>query len=529
MRNYIVTILVLLICLLSGHEAYAKSVRIVASMPIQEQLNMPNSTYIINDEIDLKGNTITLPSSSVLRFKKGGSIKNGVLEGNRTKVKATRNNTFHNCVIKGNWNVDCAYSSMFDDDLDATLLLKNLSCLSPNIRLSSKRNYSINACEESIDAEFIGADGKEKPIIKFHTTDPNVSGIKIYGCKIRLRNLIVEDDYAPSNDSIYGKNNATLGNTIAILSRNGVVGQLTVENCDFRGSTSSSWVASSQTRNCFVKYCTFTGYMADHGVYCSMKAESFVVDNCSIKDVTHASGLFKVRTSDSLQLFSISNTTAHNFNGYLAMLSLLETPDAKIIFDHIKVTRDEGNHSVFYGFCMNDETKSLRGHGYNAGRISITHCDFGYGYDGNSIIYAGAGNRVCAREITYDHVETNESNFGGGMVDEIIVNNCTFNDCSGDKGIYISAKEITIKNSSLSNGKQTNCVFLINYDKDYTNAIVLDKTNISFKTNTVFDVRKGNLLNVNLSKCRILKSSGPIIKSTDQAEVNYIEKGSVFF
>lgn len=524
MRNPLITLLFFLVVLLVGHDVHAKSVCIVTTIPLQEQLNKPNTTYVIKETIDLKGNTLIMPAFSVLRFGKDGSIKNGTIQGDKTNVRPTRNNVFRNCVIMGSWNVKCAYSSMFDNDLDAMLLLKNLSCLSTFVKLSSKRNYHINASEELINVENLESDGIVKPVIKFHTTDPNVSGIRICGRNIRLHNLIIEDDYKPSNDAIYGPNNATIGNTIAILSRNGTIDILTIDNCDFRGGTSSSWVASSQTRNCFVKNCTFTGYMADHGVYCSMKAETFRVESCTIIDVTHVSGLFKVRTSDRLRSFSIRNVAAHNYNGYLAMVSLLETPEAVVTLDHITITKDTDNNSVFYGFCMNDETKNLKGRGYNASRISITNCNFGYGYDGNSVIYAGAGKSVCVKEVVYNKVDAKESNFGGGCSNRISVSNSIFNECSGDKGISLCTKELIIKTSKMNNRKVSNCLFLVNYDNDFMQKLSLQNVEIEANTNTLISIAGGDQIGLLLRGCNFIKPLREIYTASARCRVDYIKK-----
>ena len=471
-----------------------------------------NSTIVVKKDINLNGRTVILGDGIVLSFK-GGSLRNGTVMGTKTKLKKTRANVFHDCNIRGEWDVDCVYSTMFDRDVEALTLLKNMSCLSPVLKLLANRSYEIHALGEIINAEILEGDGRVKPIIVFHTIDPNVEGLVISGANVTLRNLKVIDDYDVKNDALYGENRPTIGNTISVKGPKNEVQNLIVDNCDFQGGTSSSWVASSQTRNCRVRGCTFTGYMADHGVYCSVKVETFMVDRCNIYDVSHVSGLFKIRTSDRLQYFSLSNVTAHNFNGYLAFVSLLETPLAEIVYDHVTVTKDAGNTSIFYGFCMGDEREGQLQNGYNANCITVSNCSFRYGYNSNSVIYPGSGNKVCVKEVVYKNVCASESNFGGGVVDRMVVNNSQFYDCVGEKGISINTKALIMKNCLLQGGKNRNCLFLVNYDNQRLEYFSMHSVEIDIQTKYLISVVGGEKIKVSLYRCSSLKPIHSILNS----------------
>lgn len=510
------------------YHAFAKKVNIQTFDDLVRAERISNSTLVIKKEIDLHNRMVKIAAGSTLIFK-GGSFKNGTVVGAKTKLRRTENNIFHNCEINGEWVVESANSTMFDKDVDAMTLLKNMSRLSPNLKLSTNRSYDLYAQGETIKAERLEGDGKDKPKLAFHTTNPNIDGIVIMGNNVTLRNLAVIDDYDVKNNVVYGSNTSTIGNTIAVKGPNNTVETLTIEDSDFSGGTSSSWVASSQTRNCLVNNCTFTGYMADHGVYCSMKVEIFKVMNCRINDVTHVSGLFKVRTSDRLKCFGLSNVTAHNYNGYLAVVSLLETPMAEIVFDHITVTKDEGNNSTFYGFCMSDETNNLRGKGYNSKRITVSNSLFGYGYAGNAVIYPGAGKSVCVKEIIYDRVVANESNFGGGCSDRISVNNSRFNECSGDKGIYLCTKELSIKKSKLNNSKASNCLLLANYDNDFMQKLSLQNVEIDANANTLINVVSGSQIGLLLKDCNLVKLPHDIYKAPKncRVDVGYMNSNNI--
>lgn len=516
MRVRFLFVLLSLVLLSTNMEARRIIIRRLEDL--EHALTFDGCRLLIKGSIDLKGTTLTLPIYSKLVFK-NGSLKNGYLIGTETSIANTSKNIFHNCMIQGSWKLDYACSTLFDDDLEAIDLLKNLSCLSSYLRLSSKRSYIIFAQGEHIKAEVIEAEGKEKPSIVFHTINPNVPGIVLIGNDVRLRNLIIKDDYDVKNDAKYGTNNPTIGNTIDVRGLNNIVETLNIDGCDFRGGTSSSWVASSHVKNCLVKNCTFNGFMADHGVYCSMKTETFKVENCIINDVTYVNGLFKVRTSDKFHLFNIANVTAHNINGYLATISLLETRDAEIAFKYITVTRDSGNNSIFYGFCINDETKSLRGDYYNARCISFCNCFFGYGYDSNPIIYAGAGNRVCAKEIKYDHVKSIGSNFGGGNTDKLSISDCQFDECCGENGIYLCTRRMLLEKSTLNSNNRSNCLFLVNYENEYMQSLTLQNVDINANTNTIVSIMGGKQVDLCVKDCKITNKTSELFKSLKTCNV----------
>lgn len=507
--------------------SYAKRINVHTLEELMLAANKSNNTIVVRKHIDLEKNRVILSKNSVMRFK-CGSLKNGIIEGNQTYLKGTKKNVFRDCTIAGTWNTVCAYSSMFDNDLETMTLLKNMSVLSPVLRLSADRAYRIHAQGETLFAEVIEAEGKEKPTLIFHTTAPNVEGLLIKGKNVILRNLIVTDDYDEKNDALYGANKQTSGNTISVKGVKNAVETLIVDGCDFQGGTSSSWVASSQTKNCRVENCTFTGYMADHGVYCSMKVETYQVKNCKLRDITRASGVFKVRTSKNLHSYSIINVDAHNMNSYLGMLSLMETPEAEVTLNHICVTKDEDNNSVFYGFCFNDETKSLMGKGYNASRITFSYCTFGYGYKGNSIIYHGAGSRVCAKEIVYDHVVASESNFGGGVADKIAVMNSRFDECCGDKGIYFSARSLQIENSEIRSSRARKSLFWVNPDNQLMQSASLNNVTMDANVTNLFNVVTGDNIDIHLEDCIMMQKPLELIKSPTTARVNYRAERSVF-
>jgi len=72
-----------------------------------------NTEYFIQYDYDLDGATVTLPANASLVFM-GGSIKNGTLIGNNTRIQAKKGvMIFDNITIQGTWDVAEAYSSWF--------------------------------------------------------------------------------------------------------------------------------------------------------------------------------------------------------------------------------------------------------------------------------------------------------------------------------------------------------------------------------------------------------------------------------
>jgi hypothetical protein len=74
-----------------------------------------SSKYIaIKHDIDLNGDTIYLPERCILDFK-GGALRNGMLIGNDTQVRAQCHTIFHNIDISGSWITPIIYATWFEN------------------------------------------------------------------------------------------------------------------------------------------------------------------------------------------------------------------------------------------------------------------------------------------------------------------------------------------------------------------------------------------------------------------------------
>lgn len=77
-----------------------------------EQVTKENTIYEIRYKFDLNGKSIVIPVDCVLEFK-GGSLKNGTIIGNNTKIIAGITCIFEGISTKGNFNIECTYAEWF--------------------------------------------------------------------------------------------------------------------------------------------------------------------------------------------------------------------------------------------------------------------------------------------------------------------------------------------------------------------------------------------------------------------------------
>ena len=91
----------------------------------------PNSVYTLLVDINLDGKSYLIPEGVTIVQKKG-VIKNGVLIGNGTIIKAN-NAIFDNVTIKGSWNVNKISTSLFKDLSYKNALRDVMALTSPNV------------------------------------------------------------------------------------------------------------------------------------------------------------------------------------------------------------------------------------------------------------------------------------------------------------------------------------------------------------------------------------------------------------
>lgn len=78
----------------------AKTVRIKANKPLQQQFTDGDVVYKISDDIDLKGSTLKIPDGATIRFCRGGALSNGTVSGSFS-LKGVRQKSFRVQVQRG--------------------------------------------------------------------------------------------------------------------------------------------------------------------------------------------------------------------------------------------------------------------------------------------------------------------------------------------------------------------------------------------------------------------------------------------
>lgn len=110
-----------------GRKILGKNIVNGKNVLTQAMLADENTIYIIRYDYDLNGASITIPNNSVLKFE-GGSINNGGIVGDNTRISAHNVAIFKEIEISGTWIVPKIYSSWIYD-VTAENNIFNLSAL----------------------------------------------------------------------------------------------------------------------------------------------------------------------------------------------------------------------------------------------------------------------------------------------------------------------------------------------------------------------------------------------------------------
>lgn len=108
-----------------GYRILRKNIQNNKNILTQSMINMPNNVYQIRYDFDLNGATINLPANSVLQFV-GGSIKNGTIIGQNTKIRTDKIAFKSNIKLKGSFIGDVRTSWFEIDSTDCTDTLDSI-------------------------------------------------------------------------------------------------------------------------------------------------------------------------------------------------------------------------------------------------------------------------------------------------------------------------------------------------------------------------------------------------------------------
>lgn len=113
-------------------EACNKRITLTSSSNWKAKFKYEAATYVIKVHLNLNGQVLVVPNKSTLLFK-GGSIRNGTVIGNNTKVCVGKSLVFVKVRISGTWQNDKVYSEWMDfvegEKVDNAQNFKNLMTL----------------------------------------------------------------------------------------------------------------------------------------------------------------------------------------------------------------------------------------------------------------------------------------------------------------------------------------------------------------------------------------------------------------
>lgn len=182
----------------------------------QSMVSKENTIYILQYDYNLNKQTLSVPSGSVLLFE-GGSISNGTIVGNSTKIEAPSISIFDKTmVLSGSWKVQEVYPEWFgakgDNSTDSTTAIQKAidfaELISSNVKISSGEYIIKNTLyiKKQSRIHIIG-DGKYKTFIYLKSNSQLESMIDINSKEVTTYYQFIKI----ADLSLYVEGNATYG------------------------------------------------------------------------------------------------------------------------------------------------------------------------------------------------------------------------------------------------------------------------------------------------------------------------------
>lgn len=108
------------------------------------------STYVVDNIVDLKGDTLYLPHNGTLVFKGKGCLKNGTIVGSETKINSSSSPLFEHIHVEGEWVISEIRSDYFKDIADDDVLKEVFALASDkvhNVIKLEKKDYWVTATD----------------------------------------------------------------------------------------------------------------------------------------------------------------------------------------------------------------------------------------------------------------------------------------------------------------------------------------------------------------------------------------------
>ncbi len=150
-------------------------------------------TTVIKNVVDMKGGELILPNNVILKFEKGGRLKNGKVIAANTSISGYKQEIFENIEIAGQWNVSYISTDMFKNRSQLNFL-RNVFALAcnevDNVIKVEEGEYKVAAYR--LGESILNVPSNTDLIVNGTITlEPNdlasCSIIRLYGINIKLR------------------------------------------------------------------------------------------------------------------------------------------------------------------------------------------------------------------------------------------------------------------------------------------------------------------------------------------------------
>lgn len=120
MRNSLFILL-----LLATLPSWGRSVAVRNYGQLMSNLTRDNTTFVIRGNVDLRGETISLPTDCTIKFKRG-AMSNGTIVGADTRIVGVKSRIFRNLSFDGRFLIDYIDYRMFSGYSSDTELVRNM-------------------------------------------------------------------------------------------------------------------------------------------------------------------------------------------------------------------------------------------------------------------------------------------------------------------------------------------------------------------------------------------------------------------
>lgn len=289
--------------------------------------HIEHNRIIINHDVDLKGMECRIPSGRTLVFK-GGVIKNGILNGNMTRLEC-KGKAFDKVTIKGSWNVPEISTGLFADLSYGNALHDVVALANPKISnriVIEKGDYKVEA-EKNKDV-CVPICSNTDLIIKgtIRLTPNNLKSYDIIQAKgeninIKGNGTIIGDKHTHTGTEGEWGMGINLKGTV-----NTSISDLTIKDC-----WGDCIYVGGNSRNVLIEKCKLDGGRRQ-GISVT-KANGMTIRNCTITNVCGTNPQYAIdiepNRKDSVDNILIESVTVRDCEGGFAVTRRNQKDGAK--------------------------------------------------------------------------------------------------------------------------------------------------------------------------------------------------------